>query len=101
MTNTAQAHANGTNSNTDTKTVTATQSPALTKAAVLPMPSGMLVTVPQATFLPGTQRVTVINRGAYVTWKLNGTTYQAYSGPTINGMGIFMPVIFRASAFGG
>ena len=51
--------------------------------------------------LPDTQRVTVINRGAYVIWKLNGTTYQAYSGPTINGMGIFMPVIFRASAIGG
>ena len=81
--------------------MTATQSQALTKAAVRPMPSGMLVTPRQAAFLPDMQRVTVINRGAYVTWKLNGTTYQAYSGPRINGMGIFMPVIFRASATGG
>ena len=84
MTNTAQAHADGTNSNTDDETVTGTQ-------------TGRR----QAAFLPDMQRVTVINRGAYVTWKLNGTTYQAYSGPRINGMGIFMPVIFRASATGG
>ena len=85
---------------TSTPTDTPTATPAPT--ATLPLPPaigamGRSQAVDRSVAFASGGSVVVINRGAYIYWEYRGISHESQTGPSINGLLMYFPMVLRES----
>ncbi len=84
-----------THTSTPTNTPTVTSTPTGTPPAIGAM--GRSQAVDRSVAFASGGSVVVINRGAYIYWEYRGISHESQTGPSINGLLMYFPMVLRES----